>query len=149
MKGPVDTPVMAEFAAALDEVNRVAEQSPGFVWRFQSGEGNAVGFRVDDDPLVIFNLTVWESVEALKNYTYRGLHGKFFARRAAWFDRMEAMQFALWWIPAGPPPSPDEAMRRLAHVRAHGPTPWAFTFQQTFPPAAGLAAQPRGESSAS
>jgi hypothetical protein len=28
----------------------------------------------------------------------------------------------------------DEAMARLAHLRAHGPTPHAFTFRHRFEP---------------
>jgi hypothetical protein len=33
---------MGEFALALDPVYRVAEQSPGFVWRLASGERHGV-----------------------------------------------------------------------------------------------------------
>jgi len=28
----------------------------------------------------------------------------------------------------------DEAKKRLAHLDAHGPTPFAFTFKDSFPP---------------
>ena len=39
IKGPMDSPVMADFAANLDRINAVAEQSPGFMWRPQAEEG--------------------------------------------------------------------------------------------------------------
>jgi hypothetical protein len=40
---------------------------------------------------------------------------------------------ALWWIPNGHLPRVDEAKKRLAHLDAHGPTPFAFTFKNPFP----------------
>ncbi|MGH9969484.1 MAG: DUF3291 domain-containing protein, partial [Pyrinomonadaceae bacterium] len=40
----------------------------------------------------------------------------------------------LWWIRAGHIPSLDEARERLAFLRCHGPTPWAFTFKTQFSP---------------
>jgi len=33
---PLDTPVLADFVAALDPVNAAADQAPGFVWRLQT-----------------------------------------------------------------------------------------------------------------
>ena len=40
-KAPVDSPLLAEFAAALEPVNALADAAPGFVWRLQSEEGDA------------------------------------------------------------------------------------------------------------
>jgi hypothetical protein len=40
----------------------------------------------------------------------------------------------LWWIPDGAIPTVDEAVERLEHLRAHGPTPTAFTFRRRFEP---------------
>jgi hypothetical protein len=45
MKAPLDDPLMAGFAAALQEVNAVADRSPGFVWRLQTASGNATDIR--------------------------------------------------------------------------------------------------------
>ena len=36
--------------------------------------------------------------------------------------------------PAGYRPSPQEAPARLDHLRVHGPSPYAFTFKQHYPP---------------
>ena len=41
---------------------------------------------------------------------------------------------ALWWVPVGHLPGIDEAKKRLAHLDAHGPTQFAFTFKKTFEP---------------
>ena len=38
---PTDSPQLAEFMAALDEINARAEATPGFIWRLQSDSGNA------------------------------------------------------------------------------------------------------------
>jgi Domain of unknown function (DUF3291) len=131
---PLDDPRLADFVGALDRVNALAEASPGFVWRLQSDSGNATDIRVEQDPLLIVNLTVWETVEALFDFTYRTGHNKVMVRRREWFERMEAAHLVLWWTPAGHHPSLAEAMMRLERLRRDGPTAAAFTFKQRFAP---------------
>ena len=133
---PLDDPRMADFVALLDEVNRLAEKSAGFVWRLQGPSGNATDVSVDDDPLMIVNLTVWDSPDDLFAYTYRSDHRTVFARRFEWFERREGPNVALWWQPAGTIPTIDDAFRRLELLADRGPTPEAFTFKQQFPPPA-------------
>jgi CubicO group peptidase (beta-lactamase class C family) len=67
MKGPLESPVMAGFPARLDEINALADGSPGFVWRLQTEEGNATYLRPYDDDRILFNLSVWESIEHLRD----------------------------------------------------------------------------------
>lgn len=134
IRAPMDDPVMAEFAAALDEMNALAEQSPGFVWRLKEASGNATGIAAFPDPMVLVNMSVWTEVASLREYAYRSMHGKYFARRDAWFEKPSTAHLALWWIPAGTTPTLDEAKARLASINRHGPTPLAFTFRQSFPP---------------
>lgn len=129
---PFDDPRMVDFVDLLDEVNRLAERSPGFVWRLQGPSGNSTDLNVGDDPLVIVNLTVWESAEDLLAYTYRSDHRLVFARRFEWFQRWGGPSVALWWQPAGRTPTVDDAFRRLRVLADHGPTPEAFTFKQRF-----------------
>jgi len=134
MKGPLESPVMAGFVARLDEINTLADRSPGFVWRLQTGEGNATYLRPYDDDRILFNLSVWESLEHLKDYVYRSAHVEVLRNRQEWFSKFEASYLALWWVPAGHRPSIDEAKKRLAHLDDNGPTPFAFTFKAAFPP---------------
>lgn len=134
IRAPMEDPVMAEFKNALDEINALAEASPGFVWRFKDDSGNATSVQVFPDPRLLLNMSVWTDVDALRDYTYRSVHGKFFARRQAWFEKFAQNHLALWWIPQGHLPTPAEARLRLESLDAHGPTPWAFTFKQAFPP---------------
>jgi len=47
---------------------------------------------------------------------------------------MPEAYLVLWWVPAGHVPTTDEAVTRLAHLREHGATPYAFNFRSVFPP---------------
>ncbi len=132
MSAPLDSPKMAGFVALLDPVNRLAEQSPGYVWRLQGDEGNATAIQAFEDPLILVNFSIWESIEALREFTYKTGHTEPLRRRGEWFDKATAPQFALWWIAAGHIPSVADAKVRLEHLRKHGPTPFAFTFAQPF-----------------
>jgi hypothetical protein len=134
LRAEVDDPSLAEFMAALDPINALADAAPGFVWRLQTDEGNATAIRAfEDDPLMALNLSVWESIEALADYAYRSAHTTFLRRRSEWFERLGEVYLVLWWIPAGTVPTVDEALARLDHLRTYGPSPEAFTFRQPFP----------------
>lgn len=132
---PIDDPRIADFVANIDRINRLADTSPGFVWRHQTDEGNSTSVRVRGDALVLINFSVWESVESLFEYTYRSDHVEMYRRRREWFEHPDGRPYlVLWWVPAGQEPSVEEAEERLDHLRAHGPTPHAFSFKQRFPP---------------
>lgn len=125
---------MAEFMAALDAINALAEQSPGFVWRLKDEAGNATALHPYADDRIIINLTVWESIETLKAYAYKTAHVDFVRRRHLWFETLNLPYLALWWIPAGHLPTVGEAKDRLGYLRAHGESPQAFSFRTTFAP---------------
>ena len=129
----MDDPLMADFVAWLDEINALAERSPGYVWRLQGEGGTSVELRVSDDPLYVVNLTVWESIDDLFAFTYRSDHKSVFKRRFEWFERRGRPSVCLWWQPAGTIPTVGDAERRLQHLEDHGPTPEAFTFKERFP----------------
>ena len=84
-RGSVDGPVMAGFVARLDEINALADGSPGFVWRFQTAEGNATAVRPYDDERVLFNLSVWETLDDLRQYVYRSAHSQLIVLHSAGF----------------------------------------------------------------
>ncbi len=132
----MDQPLMADFVARLDEINRLAEGSPGYVWRLQGEGGTSVELQVSDDPRYIVNLTGWASSDDLFAFTYRSDHKTVFKRRFEWFERFGRPSVCLWWQPAGTIPTVRDAERRLQHLHDHGPTPEAFTFKHRFPPPA-------------
>lgn len=137
MKGEdINDPVMAEFVAQLDEINALAEQSEGFVWRLKDDSGNATNLEETgfDDPRVIVNMSVWESIEALEHFTYRTAHTTVMRDRKKWFEKMEKMHMVLWWVAAGHQPSVLEAKERLELLQELGATQQAFTFRERFEP---------------
>ena len=137
---PLDSPMIADFAAALDEVNAVADAAPGFVWRLRTEDGNATAVRgFERDAVgapggIVINMSVWESAEALHAYVYGQAHVAILRRRREWFSRMTDAYAALWWIPRGHIPTVSEAEDRVLHLRANGPTPHAFTLREHFAP---------------
>jgi hypothetical protein len=134
IKGPMDSPVMADFAAALQRINALAERSCGFVWRLQTEEGDATSIRPFSNPNLLVNMSVWHDVESLHRYVYNSEHVELMRRRREWFERMPDAFLVLWWVPKGHRPSIQEAIAKLDILRAHGPTPAAFSFRQAFPP---------------
>jgi hypothetical protein len=136
LRAPLDSPELAGFVALLGEINALAERSPGYVWRLQDESGDATALR-PFDPDVIVNLTVWESVDALRDYTYRSPHLEPLRRRRDWFVPFEGPHLVLWWIPAGTVPTIAEAGDRLALLSERGPAPDAFTLRNSFPAPAG------------
>jgi hypothetical protein len=128
--------------AALDPVNALAEASPGYVWRFQTDDGNATAVRPYDDDSILVNMSVWDSVDALAGFVYHSHHTDYLRRRGEWFERMTETITALWWVPAGHLPTIEEGIARLDHLRAHGPSAQAFTFRDRFPaPTAAVASE--------
>ena len=133
---PDDDPRMSGFMDALDEINAIAEASPGFVWRLQDEDGNATSIRAFDDPMLLVNLSVWESVEALRTFTYTSEHVTYLRRRGEWFEKLSEPHMVMWWVPAGHVPTVDEAAARLRQLVAEGPGPDCFSFRAPAPPPA-------------
>ena len=131
-KGTMDHPVMAEFVANLDRINTLADNSPGFVWRLQTESGNATDISPFDDNTIV-NMSVWEDIPSLNHYVYKTVHVDIMKRRKEWFERMKEMHMVLWWVPQGHQPTVQEALSRLDHLRAHGPSERAFSFKNAFP----------------
>jgi hypothetical protein len=143
---PLDSPQLAEFVAALEPVNRMADEAPGFVWRLQTEAGDATAIRAFDDDMLLLNMSVWQTIDALAEFTYRTPHRDVMRRRRQWFARLADAYLVLWWIPAGTLPTVADAKARLDRLRRDGPSPEAFTFQSPFPsPGASGARDPAGE----
>lgn len=140
---PVEDPANAGFVNALDQVNALAEASPGFIWRLTGEGNNATDIKpFPDDPNMAINMSVWESVDALAAFVYRNMeHRGVMRRRREWFEEMK-VYMALWWIPAGTLPTIADAKEKLALLERLGPTPEAFTFRQPFAPPSGVEVRP-------
>lgn len=139
LRYPLDDPRIADFADNLDLVNGLAERSEGFLWRLKDETGNATGIDAFGDPLIIVNMSVWRSVEALYAFAYNTVHRRFVKRRQEWFEPFEGPFLGLWWVEDGCWPDAVEGRRRLAHLARVGPTAYAFTFRKLFEPQSGVA----------
>ena len=139
LQAPLDEPQLRPFMEALDPVNAVADQSPGFIWRLQTEDGNATAVQAftwdaGDSAGVIINMSVWTDVDHLTAFVLGDAHRAILRRRREFFERMPEAYLACWWVPAGHVPTTDEAEGRIRHLRANGPTPYAFTLRQHYPP---------------
>lgn len=133
MLAPIEDPIMADFVAQLPTINALAEQSPGFVWRLQSESGDATSIKVYEDDMIIINLTVWESVDTLREFVYKSNHFGVLRDRKRWFEMFKGSYYAVWWVPAGHLPSTEEGKERLEYLREHAESPFAFSFKNIFP----------------
>ncbi len=129
----MDDPHIVAFTDQLDAVNALADNSPGFIWRLQGEEGNAMAISAFDDENLLINMSVWASAEALFDYTYKTAHTQIMSRRKEWFGHLQDAYMALWWIAAGHIPGPQEGRERLDMLRKNGPSPEAFNFKNRFP----------------
>jgi hypothetical protein len=130
LKAPLDSPQLKDFVDNLDRINALAEGSPGFVWRL-TGDGNdATELRPMGDRIIV-NYSIWRDVETLKNFVYSTAHVEILKRKREWFERMK-LNYVLWWVPAGTVPTVEEAVAKLAHLRAHGPSADAFHFGEAY-----------------
>jgi hypothetical protein len=130
---PLDSVLLADFVAALEPVNAAADAAPGFVWRLQTDAGDATGITALGDDRLIVNMSVWESTESLRGFVYGSrIHRDVLRRKREWFERLGEAHVVLWWVAAGQIPTIGEAERRLALLRAQGPSPAGFTFRRYY-----------------
>lgn len=97
----LESPDMADFVNNLDPINAIAESSLGFIWRLQDKSGDATGIEVEDAPDVIVNMSVWENLDALKDFMFKTHHIDFLKRKKEWFVPMDEDSYVLWYVPEG------------------------------------------------
>ncbi|GAA3655311.1 DUF3291 domain-containing protein [Flavivirga jejuensis] len=128
---PMDDPIMQDFVNNLDKINALADRSEGFVWRLKDEDKDLANQVFQDDTLLI-NMSVWENLETLFNYTYKSDHIEVFKRKKEWFSKMKMMHMAFWYVPKGYEPTFQDAKNRLDYLNKHGDTPYAFSFKTKF-----------------
>ncbi|NNF36009.1 MAG: DUF3291 domain-containing protein [Saprospiraceae bacterium] len=131
LRAPIDDPMIKEFKDGVDTINALAEESPGFIWRMKEDPIMPDGstYVLMNDPSLIATLSVWETVAALKNFTYQNAHGSYFKRRKEWFHNMVEANYVLWYVKKDHQPSLAEAITRLKFLRNKGESSKAFTFK--------------------
>ncbi len=132
MRFPPQSAKMQDFTDALDPVNATADVSPGFVWRMVSDENPSESLKEFERSGWLVNMSVWQSLADLKAFISSSLHLLIMSRRTEWFEKMDEATMVLWWVADGHQPEFSEAMERLAHLRRHGPSSYAFSFSNPF-----------------
>ncbi len=70
-RGEMTDPIMAGFVARLADINALADEDPGFVWRLQTEDGDATAVRPYGDTRILINLSVWADLPSLRTYVFR------------------------------------------------------------------------------
>jgi hypothetical protein len=125
-------PLFAGFADNLDRIYALAESTPGFVWRHVTVNNDEDIKQLFGERQLIFNMSVWETKEALSDVVYKGDNAGILRNRADWFVPQNKPTMALWWQRTGTIPTRMEARHRLEHLAQAGPTQDAFTFGSCF-----------------
>ncbi len=129
---PIDSPLLEDFVGDLDRINKIAEESKGFIWRLEDESGNALNVNPLNDPTLIVNMSVWETVEDLKNFVYYSGHIEVFIKRAKWFEKMNTPHMALWWVRKDELPTAEDAKNKLLELENHGESQSSFSFKKLF-----------------
>jgi len=130
MKAAKEDLIMKEFVDFLDPINKLAEESPGFIWRL-------IGEPDEPSPwndMIIINMSVWENIETLKDFTYHTAHSYFVRSRKKWFEHLGRPHYVMWWVDEGHIPTLAEAAEKLDLLNKNGPSRAAFTFSKVFSP---------------
>lgn len=131
MLAPLEDPIMQDFVNNLDRINALADNSVGFIWRLKD-EDKELGAKIFKDDSLLINMSVWENLENLFNYTYNSAHIEIFKRRKEWFTKFKMLHMAFWYVPINYLPTFQDAKNRLDYLNKHGETPYAFTFKTKF-----------------
>ena len=130
---PLDDPVMVDFVNNLDQLNKLAEETNGFIWRFKEESNERVKtVHLHGYDHILVNLSVWDTVDDLYDYVYKTTHAEMLKRKGEWFTRMKQMHMAIWHMQPNRFPDVDEAAQRLEYIRDKGESPYAFTFKTRF-----------------
>ena len=123
---------MADFMNWLDEINALAERSPGSS-RLQGDNGNNTDLKVSDDPLFIVNLGVWSSIDALYDFAPTARTTRRCSSGGTNGSNGSAGRTPLWWQPAGTLPTAEEALARLDRLATLGTLDRGFHVQGALP----------------
>lgn len=120
MKFAPNHPRLSEFMDALERIYTQAEAHAGFIWRIQSEAAAQELAALGYDDRMSATVSVWRSVEYLRDYTFNSEHGTFLKRTAEWFEAVDGPQLVIWDVDPYTRPGFREAFDRLEHLRQHG-----------------------------
>jgi len=130
MIAPLESAGMSDFVARLETVNARADSAPGFIWRLRDEGAGATSIRIFDDDLLLVNMSVWQSPEALNNFVYKQSdHSEALRKRREWFESPNEAMVVCWMIAEGHHSSLEEARNKLILLREIGSSREAFSLK--------------------
>ncbi len=99
-RAPLDDPLMKGFVKRIDEIDYLAQGWHGFIAQPTLPDEGAIY----SEPTLV-NVSIWESVEDLREFTYSSRHAGFLKRRAEWFIPPDLPAYVLYWSPSGEVPT--------------------------------------------
>lgn len=156
LRHPYGTEQTASFESLTEEVFRVSDKASGLVARavYHDERDDLEDTERDWGPWgplalprfcadeVTFpyraaqSLTVWESLEAVKAFSYGrgGLHSTALRRRREWFIKTDWPTYCLWWVSPSHQVTWVEGVNNLDFLHQNGSSERAFTFDAPFYP---------------
>lgn len=140
LREPFGSPVVQGFLDRIEGVFASAEASPGFLDRPRSdGEWGEIcvpsHFEPVGTPLRLpTTLTLWQDLESVAAFSYRGAHGEALTKRREWFVPPVVPGYVAYWVAGDHRPTFEEACVRWDILHQSGPTPQAFDFKRPFCP---------------
>ncbi len=77
-------------------------------------------------------LSLWEDLESVAAFAYRGSHGEALAHRSEWFPPLTGPPYVAWWVPDDHVPNYEEACTRWTILQEQGATSEAFDLKAPF-----------------
>lgn len=77
-------------------------------------------------------MTIWKSIEDLKEFTFKHVHSDAMKKRGQWFKKLPEVTSVLWWVKFDCMPSPIEAKHKFELINAQGASSEGFSFGKQF-----------------
>ena len=143
MHEPVGHPRTQGFLDRVPGVYAAADASAGFhsrsirdvsTWKHSWGDPVVPQCypKVDDLEQFAMTLSLWDSLESVAAFTYKGPHGEALANRRDWFQSLGLPPYVAWWVSDDQQVNWKEAAERLDHLHSHGSSAFAFSFAKPF-----------------
>ncbi|MDX1291607.1 MAG: DUF3291 domain-containing protein [Hyphomonas sp.] len=133
----LDNEFVRVFMAILPRIFEDADSFEGLHWhnhgvRRPNGDwyGMEQAFPYPQDVVApnVCTMAGWESIEALRAFSYNGrTHPLGMRRLADQLDRSEGASFVMWWAPRGQRFTMQDGWDKLSILREKGPTEMAFS----------------------
>ncbi len=140
---PMDRPRLQGFMDRVPGVYAAADSSAGFhsrsvrdlaTWKHSWGDPVVPQCYPQGYDLEQFAMTlsIWDDLESVAAFAYKGVHAEALAHRKDWFQSLGLPPYVAWWISDVEHVNWKQAAERLDHLHTNGPTAFAFNFKSPF-----------------